>query len=183
MEHNCFAILGLTPGPYSNELITQQFEAQRSKCLESLRSVDDPGAERRLEAVHMAYKLLNDPERQARHLAAVRDGRLNDPHDHLRDLIAAAMEDGLLRYSRRQELIRIGRVLGLNEFQVHLLIAEVQIALPRDREPLTKKEIKLLRQVETTERDDSSRRSRHNLIAAGLLALGLFFSALSWLGF
>lgn len=176
MEHDCFAILGLTPGPYSRDLIRQRFVQERAKCLDALRGSEGSSPQRRLEAVHMAYKLLDDPERQARHLAAVRDGRLNEPRDHVRDLVAAALEDGLLRYSRRQEIIRIGRVLGLSEFQVHLLIAEVQVGAVPAAEPTQAA-------AKSATRQQAADQIRYNLIAAGLLGLGLFFSAISWLGF
>jgi len=44
----------------------------------------------------------------------------------LRLLIEAALEEGLLRYSRRQMIVERARELGLSEFQAHLLIAQVQ---------------------------------------------------------
>lgn len=172
MEHDCFAILGLTPGPYSRELIDARFDEERDKCLASIRERHDEATERRLEAVYLAYHLLNDSARQQRHIAAIRDGHLDNPKDHVRDLVAASLEDGLLRYSRRQELIRIGRVLGLNEFQVHLLIAEVQVAALSITAEQPAKQV-------ANERFDQT---RLNIVAAGLLGLGLFFSAISWLG-
>jgi hypothetical protein len=36
------------------------------------------------------------------------------------------LEDGLLRHSRRQGIIARARELGFNDFQAHLLIAQVQ---------------------------------------------------------
>jgi hypothetical protein len=177
MEHDCFAILGLTPGPYTPELIVKRFSEQRSRCLERLSTQQSSTAERRLEALHIACQLLSDPQRQQRHLMAVRDGMLADPQAHLRDLVAAAIEDGLLRYSRRQELLRIGREMGLSAFQVHLIIAEEQVGQaqlkPRTTQPA---------KTETTTRSNAINQTRLNFAAAGLLALGLFFMAISWLG-
>ncbi len=41
-------------------------------------------------------------------------------------LVVASLDGGFLRYSRRQELIEIGRRLGFGEFEACLLIAEAQ---------------------------------------------------------
>lgn len=41
-------------------------------------------------------------------------------------MVEAELERGLLRYSRRRQLVRFAQALGLSEFEASLLIAEAQ---------------------------------------------------------
>lgn len=125
MAHDYFAVLGLAPRAYDPGEITRHFDVRRQRLLGELR---DPArhtdARGELDELHVAYAVLRDPHRQAEYLEA-RTGA-QDRVTELRRLIAAALEDGLLRYSRRQMILERARELGLSEFQAQLLIAQVQ---------------------------------------------------------
>ncbi|MEW6253014.1 MAG: hypothetical protein AB1716_20440, partial [Planctomycetota bacterium] len=125
MAQDYFAILGLTPGRYHPSEITARFLARREQLLAELSGGRRHTASRReLDALHVAYSALQDPHNQAEHLRLL--GPSADPAAVLRLLIEAALEEGLLRYSRRQMIVERARELGLSEFQAHLLIAQVQ---------------------------------------------------------
>lgn len=125
MERDYFAILGLTPGRYTPDVIERHFRDRRHRLLAAL---DEPALHQvsraHLDDLHVAYRTLSDPDRQKAYLA--RQGKDADASERMRWAIAAAMEDGLLRYSRRQELLALGHRFGFTEFQVQLLIAQVQ---------------------------------------------------------
>ena len=125
MARDYFAVLGLAPRAYDPGEITRHFDVRRQRLLGELR---DPArhtdARGELDELHVAYAVLCDPHRQAEYLEA-RTGT-PDRVTELRRLIVAALEDGLLRYSRRQMVLERARELGLNEFQAQLLIAQVQ---------------------------------------------------------
>lgn len=62
------------------------------------------------------------------------------PHEQLRDRFrsraAASLEAGLVRYSRRRELLRVAERMGLTPFEANLIIAEVQYGGRRTDTPL-----------------------------------------------
>ena len=125
MARDYFAVLGLAPGRYDPRDITGRFYAERARWLglldDSRRHAE---ARERLDELHIAYAALRDPRRQAEYLRALAgDG---DPQTALRALIAASLEDGLLRYSRRQAIVERAREFGFNDFQAQLLIAQTQ---------------------------------------------------------
>jgi len=125
MARDYFAILGLPPGRYDPCEITRRFVERRNRLLATLA---DPATHaetrRQLEHLHLAYRVLCDPQRQSEYLAA--RAADEDRLGQLRRLIAASLEDGLLRYSRRQMILDQARKLGLSDFQAQVLIAQVQ---------------------------------------------------------
>ncbi len=126
MARDYFAILGLAPGRYEPATIHARFQRLRGVALRELNQLDPPADDSRaaLEELHTAYRILRDPSAQQRYLAA-RGG--SEPRlEAFRRRIAAALEGGLLRHSRRQELLAEGRQLGYSDFHTHLLIAQVQ---------------------------------------------------------
>jgi len=125
MARDYFAILGLSPGRYDSREITRRFVERRSQLLATLA---DPATHaktrQQLEDLHLAYRVLRDPQRQSEYLAA--RAADEDRLGQLRRMIAASLEDGLLRYSRRQMILEHARKLGLSDFQAQVLIAQVQ---------------------------------------------------------
>jgi len=49
-----------------------------------------------------------------------------DKRELFKSLVVHSLDAGFLRYSRRQELLRVAAQLGLSEFEACLLIAEAQ---------------------------------------------------------
>lgn len=176
MERDWFAILGLAPGRYEPAEIARRFHAQRVRVLAAM---NDPrqyaAARRRLEELHLAYAALRDPDAQAEHLRA--QSRDDDAVRRLRRLIAASLEDGLLRYSRRQEILAQAARLGFSPFQTQLLIAQVQfgdeiVPAPRPSHgPAPQPHARHGRP-----------RTWARLAAVGVLALALFLALVRWLG-
>ncbi len=170
MPRDYFSILGLTPGRYDPAEISRRFFTARERLL---RQLDDPAqhaqTRRALEDLHIAYAALRDPQLQAEHAAPVPAG--DDRIRQMRRLIGACLEDGLLRYSRRQEILDEGRRLGFSDFQTQLLIVQVQygdgdvVAAPTRQTAL---------------RSHSDSRAAARFAAAMLLALAGFFAALVW---
>jgi hypothetical protein len=169
-----FAILGLTPGVYRPAEIQHRFQQERARLLAQLAdAATHQESRRQLDELHLAYRALLDAQRQEQQLAAAESGVASQPDRafvQLSRLIADSLEDGLLRYSRRQAILTEGRRLGFNEFQIHLLIAQVQfgnvrpeLVGPRPAPPRTARRGALL-------------------TAAVLLAGALFLLAKHWLG-
>lgn len=171
MGRDYFAILGLTPGRYAPTEIARRFDAERRRLLAQL---DDPvrhaTARRRLDELHRAYAALRDPHAQAEYL---RSRRTDDDVARLRRFIAASLEDGLLRHSRRQEIIAEARRLGFSDFHAHLLIAQVQFGDERIS-PVSSPP------AAGSRRDTS--RAWARFAAAGVLALAMFLGMVRWLG-
>ena len=172
MARDYFAVLGLTPGRYAPEEIASHFLAVRERLLAALRATDAPTETRReLDQVHLAYATLRDPARQAEYLRA--NDANGDATAQLRTLIAASLEDGLLRYSRRQAILERAAELGFNEFQAHLLIAQVQFG-----DTL----------IPTGPRLDPAKtklahpRAWARVTATGVLALAIFLYLVHWVG-
>lgn len=175
MSHDYFSILGLTPGCYEPGEITRRFDARRRRLLAQL---DDPArhgeSRQRLDDLYRACNALRDPQRQAEYARAAREEHdRGDRVARLRRLIESSLEGGLLRYSRRAEILAEGRRLGFSEFHTHLLIAQVQfgdgiVAPPYGRG--------VSRSAETASRVGA------RLAAAGLLALAIFLAVVRWLG-
>jgi hypothetical protein len=175
MSRDYFAILGLTPGRYEPKQLARSFEARRRRLLAELA---DPAryveSRRGLDELHQAYNALRDPRRQAEHLRLVRDGdRADDRVARLRRLIETSLEGGLLRYSRRLEILAEGRRLGFSEFHTQLLIAQVQfggeLVVPPAR-------------CGVAASSETSSRVGARFAAAGVLALAIFLAMIRWLG-
>ena len=49
-----------------------------------------------------------------------------DDREFFRLLVISSLEDGLVRYSRRRDLLSAAQRLGLDRFEANLIIAEVQ---------------------------------------------------------
>ncbi len=128
-----FQTLGLAPGRHDSGTLARRFRELRAEALHLLASPDTAmQGEARLDALHLAYRALSAQT------AATPAGA--DALGDLRALIAASLEDGLLRYSRRQQILEAGRAAGLSDFQTQLVIAQVQFgddhaapALPAQR--------------------------------------------------
>ncbi len=172
MSRDYFAILGLTPGRYEPREIAQRFAARRRRLLADL---DDPArhaeSRRRLNELYLAYNALRDRRRQA-DFARAGDAP-DDRVARLRALIQSSLEGGLLRYSRRVEILAEGRRLGFSDFHTHLLIAQVQfgdgiVAPPYGRGGSASAE--------------SASRIGARFAAAGVLALAIFLAMIRWLG-
>jgi hypothetical protein len=119
-----FSILGLAPGRYESAEVERRFRAERKRLLLAL---DDPRRHeesvRDLDRLHVAYAALHHPRAQGEYLHAIRG---EDRVARLRQIIAASLEDGLLRYSRRQQILEIAHEAGFSDFHAQLLIAQVQ---------------------------------------------------------
>jgi len=165
MPRDDFALLGLTPGRHDPRAITLRFEAERARWLAALH---DPRtyetARTHLEELHLAYRAL----------LAGRGQSAAQPLDRateLRQLIAASLEDGLLRHSRRQAVVAKGQGLGFNEFQVQLLIAQVQFGGPP--EPA-------LASAPAASGAAPHPRAWARVAAVGVLALVMFLGMVRW---
>lgn len=170
MAQDYFAILGLTPGRHDAGEITRRFCAQREQLLRELHDPTRHGETRqRLDDLHLAFTVLRDPARQAEYL------RRLPAHDSrvaaLRELIAAALEDGLLRHSRRLVILARARELGLNDFQAQLLIAQVQFG---------EQEIPAARSAAAAHKDTPRGHVAARVAAVGLIAAALFLAMIRW---
>ncbi|MBU0640708.1 MAG: J domain-containing protein [Planctomycetes bacterium] len=166
---DCFAILGLTPGRYDSREIARRYRVQRERWL---RVMDDPAryseSRQQLNRLHVAYNTLRDPQAQQEYL--LRRDR-DDDVVNMRRLISASLEGGLLRYSRRQEILDVARRLGFSDFQTQLLIAQVQFG---------EDQITPMGRARRSSGAGSSR-AWARLAAAGLMALALFIFMVRWL--
>jgi hypothetical protein len=116
---------------------------------------------------------LRDPQGQADVLRTCGEGA--DQIAGLKILIAASLEDGLLRHSRRQEILSEARQIGLSDFQAHLLIAQVQFGDDR----FTADWIAAGRRNQT--RSAEWTRAGARMAAASILAVGIFLALVHWL--
>ncbi len=175
MSRDLFSVLDLTPQRYSTVDITRRFLKLRD---EALARLDNPAtylqARRRLEELYQAYNVLRDPERQAEHLRELRDAPQKfDRVAYMRRLIAASLEGGLLRQSRREQLLAEGLRLGFSEFHTHLMIAQVQFDGRIVVEPLPQ---------DQQRRRTSPQQVAARFAAAGVLALAMLLVMVRWLG-
>jgi hypothetical protein len=176
MLHDYFAVLHLEPGEYTSEQIRGSFLSLREPVLRDMRRADTYVAARhRLEELHEARRVLGDPARQRDYLS--RRELLDEPVERVRVMIAAALEDGLVRHSRRQAILSEARRHGIADFHVHLMIAQEQFAgspdalggwIGRDGDG-------------RNEASRDSKRAAARLAAAGVLGLALLLSTLRWL--
>lgn len=97
---------------------TDQHDFQRRRRT-LLRRLADPrqrnAAARELDQAYLEHRLEAFP------------ADVCEPVEQLRRRIAASLEGGLLRQSRRAEILAEARRLGIAEFHAHLLIAQVQV--------------------------------------------------------
>ncbi|MBL8877788.1 MAG: hypothetical protein JNG88_01610, partial [Phycisphaerales bacterium] len=103
MSRDYFLALGLERGEYAPAEIECHYQLARKRLLDEAAREGGPILWRKLDCIHLAYQVLRDSRLQARHLAAL-TGAPIDPVPAFRLRIAGALEDGLLRHSRRQEL-------------------------------------------------------------------------------
>jgi hypothetical protein len=172
MDRDYFTILGLSPGRYNPGQVTQRFEAERVRLLAQLgRPATHATARRGLDELHLAYATLRDPRTQAQYLRTRTDGC--DDVARLRQLIAASLEDGLLRYSRRQDILAEARRVGFSDFQTQLLIAQVQFG---------DEQLDIIRPRAGRAAAGGATRAWASFAAAGVLALALFLAMIRWLG-
>lgn len=168
---DCFSILGLEPGRYDCGALTRRFIDRRRELLaDRRRSPSD--VHRSLDELHVAYSMLRDRGAQTQHRRELQ-AQAVEPLSGLQHLIAASLEDGLLRRSRRESILAEGRRRGLSDFHTHLLIAQTQFGEkrvlafddPRD-EPLR----------------DRQRRTSARFAAAIVLGFALFLMIVRMLG-
>jgi uncharacterized protein YhaN len=175
MSRDHFFILGLKPGRYDPGEIARRFYVRRQRLLAEL---DDPvkyvESRRQLDALYRAYTTLCDPQRQAEHVqAARREDDADDRVARLRRMIESCLEGGLLRYSRRAEILAEGRRLGFSAFHVHLMIAQVQFGEEIAAPPFRRAGLPAGR---------ATARVGARFAAVGLLALAIFLAMVRWLG-
>lgn len=175
MSRDPFSILGLTPGRYEPGEIDRRFRERRRRLLATLA---DPAryteSRRQLDELHRAYNTLRASRRQSEYLHSPAAPETDDQRvEYLRRLIAASLEGGLLRCSRRLELLEEGRRLGFSDFHTHLLIAQVQFG----GEILARPE-----RCDLPHEPGPARRAAARLATAGVLAVAIFFALLRWLG-
>lgn len=169
MSQDYFAILGLSPGRHERRVVTQRYQQLRDQLTHDSASGRDGGASRRkLDRLHVAYTALRNPSAQMRYLRAE---RRPDNAARLRNLIEASLEDGLLRYSRRREIMDEGRRLGFSDFQTHLVIAQTQFG----DEQLT------ITPRRAVARGGEPHRTVLRFAAAGCLGAALFLVMFRWL--
>ncbi|MGD8451555.1 MAG: hypothetical protein PVJ57_07025 [Phycisphaerae bacterium] len=173
MPRNYFAILGLAPGQYDPAEITKRFQRERERLLQAL---SDPRsyarARRQLDDLHLAYAALRRPQAQAAVLAPPPAAEESGDVARLRRMIAASLEDGLLRYSRRRDILAAAQELGFSDFQTQLLIAQVQFG--DDQIPFG---------TGAARRQPASAAARAwaGATAVGVLAMMMFFVLMHWL--
>ena len=170
MSDDYFTILGLAPRRYKPRDITRRFQRVRTSLIAELGdTVSTAEARRKLDQLHLAYNALREPDAQASYL----DERVSaDDATAVRRLIAASLEGGLLRFSRRQMILAESRRRGFSDFQTQLLIAQVQFGDTRIA-PLTS--------AGDTGWRTSVRRAWPQLLAIGLLAVAIFLILIGWL--
>ena len=168
-----FSILGLAPGPVRpRRSPLGGFRPNVPALLAALRNpATAVDARRQLDCLHMAYAVLRDPRGQESILQA----RRSEDNDltRLKRLIAASLEDGLLRFSRLAGDSRRGAVRGASltsrrncssrRFSSATITSPCLTRL-RNRPP-----------------HREARRAWAGLAAAGALALALFLVLVRWL--
>ncbi len=172
MSFDPFEILGLDAADAGPGEIASRFRRRRAELLALLHEPMTARAARiELDDLYLAERMLRDPETRRRRSART-IGRA-DALQQLRDQIAASIEGGLIRSSRRHALLEEGRSLGLSEFHVHLLIAETQFGgrsvLQADVPPKTRQ-------------GSAPQRIAARMAAVGVLTLAMVLSAVRWLG-
>lgn len=170
----------------------QEFLARRAELLARLADPQQhPDARDALEALYV------DRRRETHGLRIVRDsadeiapaaadgaqqtGRLVESARgeaaavaELRSLIAASLEDGLLRHSRREFILAEAARRGLTPFNAHLLIAQVQFG--------GRRQVAFETVAVVPDEPAVVHRLRARLAAVGLVAAGLFFALVRWSG-
>ncbi len=182
MARDYFAILGLAPGRHDPREVARHFRARREQLLAALNQPDRYGDSRRqLEELHLAYAVLSDPQRQARYLRGWPSPE--DAPAYLKALIAASLEGGLLRYSRRMQILEQARQLGISDFQAQLLIAQVQFGGPEGlKTGVSEEQAGWLAAAPAGEHARPGSRTWARAAGVGLLAAALFLFLLHWLG-
>jgi hypothetical protein len=175
-EH--FICLGLAPTERDPRVVAGRFAVERARCLAELH---DPrrhiAARERLDRLHLAYRaVLRELATPSAPVAkAAPSGALPHSADDLRALIADSLEDGLLRYTRRQMILERARALGYSEFHAQLLIAQVQFGNVGDASvPLPSPATHLRRA--------STERIWARFAAVTILALAMLLGMIRWVG-
>lgn len=71
-------------------------------------------------------RLVRSPEVEPRSGRSSRKAGIEEKRIWFKSLVVHSLDAGFLRYSRRQELLKVAEQLGINEFDACLLIAEAQ---------------------------------------------------------
>lgn len=171
MARDPYVVLGLPFDCSDPRQIAASFQRRRARLLSEL---DDPtrhdATRHALDELYLAYMMLRDPRRRAAHLQARAAG---DAVAELREQIAAALEDGLLRYTRRQAILQRAAELGIGEFQAQLLIAQVQFG---------GEDIDVVAVPVASGRRAEPPRLWARAAGVGVLALAMFLGLIHWLG-
>jgi hypothetical protein len=177
MSNDPLTILGLARDECTPFEIDRRFIARRRELREAL---DDPAcyfqARRGLEDLYQAYRTLRsiptpEPPDVLIRIAKPSDGAA-ERIAYLRRMIEVSLESGLLRCTRRQEIVAEGRRLKFSEFQMQLLIAQVQYGGALMTPPVTDEQLTPC---------SGLTRIGVRIAAAGVLALALFLSVVRWL--
>lgn len=103
-------------------------DARRSAFLaESFKPQAQQAGRRGLDLVHLAARAAR---LEASEEAGAAPSTAPTAHEQLALLVRCALEDGVLRRSRRAELVSAGRRLGLSSLEVHIIITQVQSEIP-----------------------------------------------------
>lgn len=73
-----------------------------------------------------SLRIARSPDKQPNESRSGRTLSAKDKRDLFKALVIGSLDAGFLRYSQRQELLRIAAQLGFEEFEACLLIAEAQ---------------------------------------------------------
>lgn len=168
---DCFAILGLKPDRYDPSALARRFVERRRELLSDRRRAPSE-VHRSLDELHVAYALLRDRNAQTDHQRELSRSPA-DPLTGLQHMIAASLEDGLLRRSRREAILAEGRRRGLSDFHTHLLIAQTQFGRER---------VLAFDDPRDERLRDSQQRSSARFAAALVLGLALFLATVRMLG-
>ncbi|MBI5863601.1 MAG: hypothetical protein HZB38_03650 [Planctomycetes bacterium] len=173
MSRDLFDILGLPHRPHEEPAVRERFIRRRDELRRRLSQARSPETQGELDALHVAYTVLRDPQTQTVYLRRHDETSRPNRVELLRTLIAGSLEDGLLRHSRREKILAEGRRLGLSPFHTQLLIAQTQFGpqrvLPFD-------------DPQTAEQWGHSKPGAARLAAALVLALALFLAAVRLIG-
>lgn len=173
MSLDPYSILRLSEDRIDPSTLRAQFAKRSDELKIAIQSGRDAlHARRELDELHVAYKILHDPESRTVYVRREKSPAPPEKAARLRAMIAASLEDGLLRHSRRERILEEGRTLGFSPFHTQLLIAQTQFGSQR------------VLSFEDEREDGADRPSQMTaqFAAAAMLAFALFLAAVRVLG-
>lgn len=173
MSLDPFNILRLSDNRHDPAALRAQFVKRVDELKLAMKSGRDPLQSRReIDELHVAYKILNDPDSRTIYVRRGNSPAAPEKAARLHALIAASLEDGLLRHSRRERILEEGRNLGFSPFHTQLLIAQTQFGSRRV----------LSFEDERESAESQPGQASVRFAAAVVLALALFLCAVQLLG-